>query len=119
MEYAIIILMDDDLDIINNIVNVIIEELNHELDYQVPIRRRNERPRNQDYFEITIPRYTDILFIEHFRMSRRTFEVHINIHISMRIYIIYTYIHINTHARTYARTYTHTFASLIRKIIHF
>lgn len=108
MEYAIIILMDDDLDIINNIVNVIIEELNHELDYQVPIRRRNERPRNQDYFEITIPRYTDILFIEHFRMSRRTFEVHINIHISMKIYVYNLYIHTYKYTRTHICAHIHT-----------
>ncbi|KAK9688473.1 DDE superfamily endonuclease [Popillia japonica] len=37
----------------------------------------NERepvPRNNDYFEITIPQYMGDLFIEHFRMSRGAFE---------------------------------------------
>lgn len=31
--------------------------------------------RNERYYEETIPRYDDISFLEHFRMSRRTFEV--------------------------------------------
>ena len=73
----VLFIMDDDLDVIHNIANVVIEELNHELADDLRIRRRNERPRNENYFEITIPRYTDIHFIEHFRMSQGTFEVHI------------------------------------------
>ncbi|XP_067208395.1 uncharacterized protein [Linepithema humile] len=79
MEYAMLImLMDDDLDILHFIMNIIIEELDHEL-ADLRIRRRNERVRNKNYFEITIPRYTDIHFIEHFRMSRRTFQELLNV----------------------------------------
>lgn len=35
--------------------------------------------RNQNYFEQTIPQYTDFQFREHFRMSRATFQVLISI----------------------------------------
>ncbi|XP_011164982.1 putative nuclease HARBI1 [Solenopsis invicta] len=41
--------------------------------------QRNERPKNENYFEGVIPRYTDIQFAEHFRMSRITFEALLNI----------------------------------------
>lgn len=66
------IIMDEDLDL-NNIVNNVVEDLGH----PIPIEdgRRNVKPRNENYFELIIPQYTDIQFIEHFRMSRRTFEV--------------------------------------------
>lgn len=39
------------------------------------LEERGELPvRNENYFEITIPRYSDLQFREHFRMSRETFE---------------------------------------------
>lgn len=41
-------------------------------------RRRGDRLRNREYFEITIPRYTDDQFQQHFRMTRNTFEVSVN-----------------------------------------
>ncbi|XP_018400724.1 PREDICTED: uncharacterized protein LOC108778122 [Cyphomyrmex costatus] len=56
--------------IINDLVNPLPEDV---------IARRNERPKNENYFEGVIPRYTDIQFLEHFRMSRVTFEALLNI----------------------------------------
>lgn len=47
---------------------------------QGKIRRRGERnplekpTRNENYYEITIPRYTDTQFREHFRLTRHTFQ---------------------------------------------
>lgn len=69
--------MDEELDV-NDIINIVAENLVHPLPNEEN-RRRNERPRNQNYFEVTIPRYTDVQFLEHFRMSRGTFEVCSNI----------------------------------------
>lgn len=65
--------MDEELDV-NDIINIVAENLVHPLPNEEN-RRRNERPRNQNYFEVTIPRYTDVQFLEHFRMSRGTFVV--------------------------------------------
>jgi len=67
------LLLDDNLDI-NNITHNLVQDLGHPIPF-IENRRRNVRPRNENYYELTIPRYTDIQFIEHFRMSRRTFEV--------------------------------------------
>ncbi|CAG9841114.1 unnamed protein product [Diabrotica balteata] len=36
---------------------------------------RPEITRNENYYEVTIPNYSDTQFQEHFRMSRETFEV--------------------------------------------
>nr|CAH7743080.1 unnamed protein product [Callosobruchus chinensis] len=38
-------------------------------------QNRRQIPKNEWYFERTIPRYDDILFREHFRMSREAFEI--------------------------------------------
>ncbi|KAJ8915397.1 hypothetical protein NQ315_008285 [Exocentrus adspersus] len=38
------------------------------------IEQRPEQVRNENYFEETIPAYTDIQFYEHFRMSRDSAE---------------------------------------------
>lgn len=74
MDPTILIALEEGLDL-NNIIQNVIEGLGHPMLYNIENRRRSVRPRNENYFERTIPRYTDIQFIEHFRMSRRTFEV--------------------------------------------
>lgn len=81
----------DDLDIIalfatddgenerNNALRLILDdvmELLPEPD-DLKVRERGERARNQNYYEIIVPQYDNILFKEHFRMSRATFEVYI------------------------------------------
>jgi len=73
MDLIYLIAIDDGLEI-NNIVNIVRANLGYPLPDDAN-RRRNERPRNQNYFEVTIPRYTDVQFFEHFRMSRGSFEV--------------------------------------------
>ncbi|XP_018403340.1 PREDICTED: putative nuclease HARBI1 [Cyphomyrmex costatus] len=73
MEAIILIAIDDDLNI-NDIINNIAEDLGQPQLFDDLEVRRNERPRNENYYELIIPRYTDIQFIEHFRMSRCTFE---------------------------------------------
>jgi len=78
MDLIYLIAIDDGLEI-NNIVNLVGENLGYPLPDDAN-RRRNERPRNQNYFEVTIPRYTDVQFFEHFRMSRGSFEVCIKIY---------------------------------------
>lgn len=80
MEEIIHIAIEDG--IINNIFNIL-EDLNNHGNLEIP--ERNEKPRNENYFELVVPRYTDIQFMEHFRMSRICFEV---------IYISYSHIHL-------------------------
>lgn len=65
----IILTIGPNLDI-NDIVHNLVQDLGHPIPY-IENRRRNVRPRNENYYELTIPRYTDVQFIEHFRMSRR------------------------------------------------
>lgn len=78
MDAIILIARDEGLNLNNIIENVIErEDLGQPIPYNIENRRRNARPKNENYFEVIIPRYTDIQFIEHFRMSRRTFEVSI------------------------------------------
>ena len=77
------------------ILNFIVNDLIVPLPENVIMGQRNERPKNENYFEGVIPRYTDIQFAEHFRMSRITFEVIIrcrNIEIKIYNYIFYNYI---------------------------
>lgn len=70
-----ILWMDEDMDLIN-LINIVVEDLVHPLPGNpLEIRERNNKARNENYFEITIPRYNDVQFIEHFRMSRETFQV--------------------------------------------
>lgn len=73
---AIIIneLMDDVHPNINIIGNMALE-LAEPLILQNQAIQREAVPRNNDYFEVTIPQYMGDLFIEHFRMSRGAFEV--------------------------------------------
>ncbi|CAL1689766.1 unnamed protein product [Lasius platythorax] len=42
-------------------------------------QRRAAKTRNVEYFELTIPTYTDDQFREHFRITRITFEVLLNV----------------------------------------
>ncbi|XP_018374047.1 PREDICTED: putative nuclease HARBI1 isoform X3 [Trachymyrmex cornetzi] len=92
---AILFAMDDDLNIdmfnnglniaiVNNGINIgmlnfIINDMVNPLQENEIIARRNERPKNENYFEGIIPRYTDIQFLEHFRMSRVIFEALLNV----------------------------------------
>lgn len=90
MDLIICIAMDEGVNL--NVINNIVQDLGNEMPGHEEIKRRNARIRNENYFEMTIPRYTDIQFLEHFRMSRHTFQVHIYIH---------------THVHTRAHTYIH------------
>lgn len=83
MDPILFIAMDDGVDI-NNVVNIIGENLGHPLPDDNN-RIRYQMTRNENYFECTIPRYTDIQFFEHFRMSRGTFEVCLSTHTSFII----------------------------------
>lgn len=75
MDEILLIAMDDRVNI-NNVINIFMNDLMEPLPNDVDqIRRRNERYKNENYFEVVIPRYTDIQFAEHFRMSTVTFEV--------------------------------------------
>jgi len=85
MDAILFVAMDGDLDL-NNIVQYVMQDLGNEICDNIENRRRNAKPRNENYFEVIIPRYTDVQFIEHFRMSRRTFEVCIFIYV-LCIYI--------------------------------
>jgi len=77
-DIAILFAMDDGDNGRNNALRLILDEFMEplpELD-ELEVRRRGDRARNQNYYEITIPQYDDILFKEYFRMSRATFEVY-------------------------------------------
>lgn len=70
--------MDDGENDRNNALHFMLDDFMEplpELD-ELEIGQRGERARNQNYYEIIIPQYDDLLFKEHFRMSRATFEVH-------------------------------------------
>lgn len=69
--------MDDGENDRNNVLRLMLNEFMEslpELD-ELEVRQRGERVRNQNYYEIIVPQYDDLLFKEHFRMSRATFEV--------------------------------------------
>ncbi|KAF5278935.1 hypothetical protein FQR65_LT15480 [Abscondita terminalis] len=63
----------NDLDIIN--VGAIALELGEPLRIIDNDHRRNVVPRNENFFEQTIPNYEGNVFLEHFRMNRGTFEM--------------------------------------------
>jgi len=63
------------IEIRRNIIHFIANELNEPLQNDFLRNERKIRPKNENYYKIIIPRYTDYLFKEHFRMSRITFEV--------------------------------------------
>lgn len=54
--------------------------INAALNLNRPNNQIEERERvvpNENYFEVTIPNYSDLQFREHFRMSRQTFQVNV------------------------------------------
>ncbi|XP_025157190.1 putative nuclease HARBI1 [Harpegnathos saltator] len=65
------------MNIVRNIVDNVIQPLPENNLY--PRQRRAAKTRNVEYFELTIPTYTDDQLKEHFRMTRRTFEVLLNV----------------------------------------
>lgn len=71
-----LILLDDNIVERNNVIRYIIEEVQK----QVPINdfdieERGVRKKNENYFEEIVPLYTELLFKEHFRMSRAAIDV--------------------------------------------
>ncbi|XP_015604644.2 uncharacterized protein LOC107272225 [Cephus cinctus] len=84
MDTIVFLAMDDGINM--NLVEHVLNELVESEPNQLRIRRRKKRPRNENYFELIIPRYTDIQFSEHFRISRETFEL-----ISYRFPVIIAY----------------------------
>uniref|UniRef100_A0A6P7GSB7 Uncharacterized protein LOC114342361 n=1 Tax=Diabrotica virgifera virgifera TaxID=50390 RepID=A0A6P7GSB7_DIAVI len=68
---------DNDLDM--NLVGYMAANLVEPLQNDLQIRERHPRNRNENYYEMVIPRYTDFQFYEHFRMTREMAEelVHI------------------------------------------
>lgn len=71
-----LILLDDNIVERNNVIRYIIEEVQE----QVPINdfdieERGVRKKNENYFEEIVPLYTELLFKEHFRMSRTAIDV--------------------------------------------
>jgi len=78
LRLALLIAVDDvDMRVMRrNILQFIANELNEPPVYDFLRNGRRIRSKNENYYEIIIPRYTDPLFKEHFRMSRVTFEVY-------------------------------------------
>lgn len=76
MDEELLILIVEDDGIVNNFNPLLqlVEDLAQPIN-EVDAEERAEVVRNQNYFETVIPRYTDIQFKEHFRMSRASFEV--------------------------------------------
>lgn len=69
--------MDDGEHERNNAIRVLIDELMEpllELE-ELRARQRYGKARNENYYENIIPQYDDLLFKEHFRMSRAACEV--------------------------------------------
>lgn len=60
---------ENNIQIVGNIGIELAEPIN------IDAEERRIIPKNQDYYEETIQQYMGDLFIEHFRMSRETFEV--------------------------------------------
>lgn len=72
MDLPLNILFDDDVNVVDIVqLGLDLAEGNHgEI-----IQQRPRIVRNENYFEVTIPTYSDVQFREHFRMSRQTFQV--------------------------------------------
>ncbi|XP_024874056.1 protein ANTAGONIST OF LIKE HETEROCHROMATIN PROTEIN 1-like [Temnothorax curvispinosus] len=66
------------MNIVGNIIDNLIQPL-PEIDNLIHAQRQEAKTRNAEYFELTIPTYTDDQFREHFRMTRITFEVLLNV----------------------------------------
>lgn len=60
-----------------NLIRLIAEDVGRPLPNYLDVQRE-PKARNENYYEETIPRYTNDLFIEHFRMSRASCEVSTN-----------------------------------------
>lgn len=79
LELALLIGADDadirGIQIRRNIIHFIANELDEPLQNDLLQNERRIRSKNENYYEMIVPRYTDPLFKEHFRMSRITFEV--------------------------------------------
>jgi len=60
-----------------DLIRLIAEDVGRPLPNYLDVQRE-PKARNEYYYEETIPRYTNDLFIEHFRMSRASCEVNIN-----------------------------------------
>jgi len=70
--------MDDGENDRNNALRLMLDEIMEplpELD-DLEVMQRDQRATNQNYYEIIVPQHNNLLFKEHFRMSRATFEVH-------------------------------------------
>lgn len=80
LELALLIGADDadirGIQIRRNIIHFIANELDEPLQNDLLQNECRMRSKNENYYEIIVPRYTDPLFKEHFRMSRITFEVY-------------------------------------------
>lgn len=87
MDPILLIGFEDGLNTIN-IVESILPDIGGENPTDENIKARNGRPKNQNYFELTIPRYTDNQFSEHFRMSRSTFQVLVHVFMPLSLNII-------------------------------
>lgn len=75
MEVLSNVLLDDDIVDVNNVIVGIARDLAVPFHEEHLVVERKRRVRNEDYFERTIPNYVDFEFREHFRMSRQTFQV--------------------------------------------
>ncbi|XP_050518027.1 putative nuclease HARBI1 isoform X2 [Diabrotica virgifera virgifera] len=79
MEENIALFFIDDNDLDMNLVGYMAANLAEPLQNDLQIRERHPRNRNENYYEMVIPGYTDFQFYEHFRMTREMAEelVHI------------------------------------------
>ncbi|XP_071576796.1 putative nuclease HARBI1 [Temnothorax nylanderi] len=66
------------MNIVGNIIDNLIQPL-PEIDNLIHAQRQEAKTRNAEYFELTILTYTDDQFREHFRMTRITFDVLLNV----------------------------------------
>lgn len=73
MDVVLFAALDNSLDM--DLVRLIAEDVCRPLPNDLHMQREEQKVRNENYYEETIPRYTNDLFIEHFRMSRASFEV--------------------------------------------
>ncbi|KAK4887389.1 hypothetical protein RN001_003660 [Aquatica leii] len=77
MDRILMLAIDDDVPNMLNGINHVAEGLMQPLVEANPDEFRERIPlaRNENFYEVTIPQFTDDLFKEHFRMSRRSFEL--------------------------------------------
>ena len=75
MAFPFNILVAEDEFIVNGIVHLALDLAEPIHQENLVPQQRNQVTRNENYYEVTIPRYTDFQFREHFRMSRPTFQI--------------------------------------------